>query len=124
MSTAANVSHSRSVLPAISRVVVGDTTGILGTITPTTRGGGLHLEGPDVDGLRDLLTDCRYDYAYGREWRRLTNAELLAHLPLRLRFSTHAWATAYDATGDPVDTSVILDGANDEEQRAVEPVAK
>lgn len=95
-------------LPPIARVVVGDSTGIMGTITPSTRGGGLHMEGPDVAGLRDLLADCRFDYAYGRQWRRLTNAELLAHLPLRLRYSTHAWAEAYDAAGNPVDTSVIL----------------
>lgn len=94
-------------LPAIAYVVIGDTSGPIGTLRPTNRGGGLQFDG-DVGALRDLLTDCRYDYAYGREWRRLSNAELLAHLPLRLRSSTHAWAEAYDAAGQYVDTSGIL----------------
>lgn len=99
-------------LPQIARVVVGDDSGIVGTIMPSPRGGGLHLDG-DVAALRDLLEELRYDYAYGRVWRRLTNAELLAHLPLRLRYSTHAWAEAYDAAGNPVDTSSILMGDSD-----------
>lgn len=111
-------------LPPIARVVVGDSTGIIGTATPTHRGSGLHLDG-DVTALRDLLNECRYDYAYGRAWRRLTNAELLAHLPLRLRYSTYAWAEAYDAAGTWVDTSGIMlarqEGGDDDGGPARQP---
>ena len=101
-------------LPAIAYVVIGDSRAPIGTVRPTNRGAGLQLEG-DTLTLRALLEECREDYAYGRAWRRLTNAELLAHLPLRLRFSTHVWAEAYDAAGQYVDTSGIL--AHDEPAR-------
>ncbi len=57
--------------------------------------------------MEELVEECRADYAFGREWRRLTDAELLAHLPLRSLGYT--WAEAYDANGNLVDTSGILD---------------
>jgi hypothetical protein len=98
-------------VPAIARVEIRadnldrsatTTSKLLGTIRMIAG----HLEcDPPSEAMEELVEDLRYDYAFGREWRRLTDAELLAHLPLRPMGYT--WAEAYDADGHPVDVSGI-----------------
>jgi hypothetical protein len=99
--------YTRRPVPAIARVDIfewdpGETTpSLLGTVRMLPNG---HLEydPPGDEGIEELVEEeLRWDDAFGRERRPLTNAELLAHLPLRSMGYT--WAEAYNAHGDPVD---------------------
>ncbi len=62
-------------------------------------GQGLVFTG-DGETLRDLVDECRADFAYGREWRILRDEEIPEHLLMRFRrsYTTHVELLNDDGT--------------------------
>lgn len=61
----------------------------------------LVYDSDDPESLWEFIEEYRVDRAYGRERRRLTDAELIEHLPRRL--TGHTYATALDEHDEPLD---------------------
>lgn len=61
----------------------------------------LVYESDDPELLQAVVEEYRVDQAYGREWRPLTDAEFIEHLPRRL--TGQLYAVALDEHDEPLD---------------------
>lgn len=59
------------------------------------------FEADDPGLLQAVVEEYRGDQAYGREWRLLTDAEMIEHLPRRL--TGQRYAVALDANDEPLE---------------------
>jgi hypothetical protein len=83
------------------RVVVGEREDEWGTVEYIP-GRGLVYTG-DVETMRDLVDECRTDFAYGRDWRRLTDEEIPEHILMRFRHHYCVYTYLLNDDGTPAE---------------------